>query len=291
MGLDAIDPADAAGDPDADGVSSLDEDRNGTHPVGLQKRYFAEGATGPFFGTTLALVNPGPSPAHTLVRFLTESGTTSSAQFSVPPFTRQTLDASQVSGLESASFSTVIESDVEVVADRTMHWTAEGYGSHAETALAAPSSTRYLAEGSTSMTPIGDFALFYLLQNPEPEPVDATIRFLRSSGLPPIERTYRLAPASRTTIQVDGVAPQLALTDVSAVVTASRPIIVERAMYLDRPGETFVAGHGSAGVTVSATAVVPRRGQHRSVLRAVHSARQSERQRCRRAHRLSAAEW
>ena len=46
--------------------------------------------------------------------------------------------------------------------DRTMSWGATGYGSHAESGVAAPATTWYLAEGSTS----GDFALFYLLQNP-----------------------------------------------------------------------------------------------------------------------------
>ena len=37
-----------------------------------------------------------------------------------------------------------------------------GYGSHSETASAAPSTTWFLAEGATH----GAFQLFYLLQNP-----------------------------------------------------------------------------------------------------------------------------
>jgi hypothetical protein len=37
------------------------------------------------------------------------------------------------------------------------------------------------------------------------------------------------------------------------VVTSTQPIVVERAMYLDRPGQPFAAGHGSAGVTAPAT--------------------------------------
>ena len=41
----------------------------------------------------------------------------------------------------------------------------------------------------------------------------------------------------------------LASTDVSAVfeVLNNQPIIVERAMYLDLPGQMFGAGHESAG--------------------------------------------
>ena len=67
-----------------------------------------------------------------------------------------------VPGMEKAEFSTVVESDVPVVVDRTMTWDATGYGSHAETAIAAPATTWYLAEGATH----SGFDLFYLLQNP-----------------------------------------------------------------------------------------------------------------------------
>jgi hypothetical protein len=42
--------------------------------------------------------------------------------------------------------------------------------------------------------------------------------------------------------------PRLALTDVSARVQATAPIIVERAMYLSKPGRPFLAGHESAGI-------------------------------------------
>jgi hypothetical protein len=52
-----------------------------------------------------------------------------------------------------------------------------------------------------------------------------------------------------------GPARLLEATDVSAVLTAldGTPVIVERAMYLSRGSETFVAGHESAGVTAPAT--------------------------------------
>jgi len=130
-----------------------------------------------------------------------------------------------------------------------MWWDRTGYGSHAETAVASPATTWYLAEGSTS----GAFSLFYLLQNPGTTAALVTVRYLRPLGLPPIERAYALAPAARLTIPVDTAAPELASTDVSAVVTSSQPIIVERAMYLDAPGQPFAAGHESAGVTAPAT--------------------------------------
>lgn len=49
--------------------------------------------------------------------------------------------------MDAAEFSTVVESDVAVVADRTMSWDlAHGYGGHAETSVPAAALTWYLAE-------------------------------------------------------------------------------------------------------------------------------------------------
>lgn len=74
----------------------------------------------------------------------------------VPPLARRFLYVGNVPSLESASFSTVIEADAPIVADRTMLWTAGFYGSTAETSVASPSPTWFLAEGATH----GAFDLF-----------------------------------------------------------------------------------------------------------------------------------
>lgn len=237
------------GDPDHDGVTNAQEHAADTHPRGLHTRYFAEGVTNSFFQTRFALFNPASAPAIVWLRFLRDDGMTVTQAVNMPALARRTVLASGVRGLAGRSFSTLIESDVAVVADRTVWWDASGYGAHSETSLASPATQWFLAEGSTS----GPFALFYLLQNPQAASVDVVVRYVRPLGLPFIEKTYTLPPASRTTIAVDGEHPELANTDVAAVITATGPIVVERAMYLDRPGEPFAAGHGSAGVTVTAT--------------------------------------
>ena len=51
------------GDPDGDGQTNLEEQLAGTHPRGMQTRYLAEGATGTFFSTRIAVANPGTTPA------------------------------------------------------------------------------------------------------------------------------------------------------------------------------------------------------------------------------------
>ena len=251
-GLDPFDATGddgAAGDPDGDGRTNAQELADGTHPRGVLTRYFAEGATGPFFRTRLDIGNPDDGRAATvLVRFLTDTGARISHSVLVPPGSHNSLDPSTVAGLENVAFSTVVEADLTVAVDRTMSWDPSGYGSHIETGVVAPATTWYLAEGSTS----GPFALFYLLQNPQATAVDATVRYLRPFGLPPIEKVYTLAPFSRRTIVVDGEGAELASTDLSAVITAALPIVAERAMYYSQPNQAFAAGHESAGVTAPA---------------------------------------
>jgi hypothetical protein len=85
------------------------------------------------------------------------------------------------------------------------------------------------------------------------------VRYLRGSG-GPLEKTYVVPPNSRFNIWVNheefpALGKALTAADVSAVleVTNDQPIIAERAMYLDLPGQAFGAGHESAGVTAPAT--------------------------------------
>ena len=221
---------------------------------GTYTRYFAEGATGALFDTSLALLNPTASATVATLRFETPDGTHVERTLSIAARTRATIDPEDEPALAAAEFSTSVTSTQPLVIDRTMSWGGGGYGAHAEASIPAPASTWYLAEGAT-----GAFNLFYLLQNPHGTSAQVRVRYLRPSG-PTLEKSYTLPPASRTNIwvnQEDFGASGLALAqgDVSAVieVTSGPPIIVERAMYLDLPGQPFGAGHESAGVTAPAT--------------------------------------
>ncbi len=243
----------ANGDPDADGKTNAEELAAGTHPRGFFTRFFAEGATAGSLGfrTRLATANPGTTPANVLYRFLKTDGTVASRFFTLNGMTRHTLDTALVAGLGSAEFSTVCESDVPVVSDRTMEWNGARYGSHAETSIGAPALTWNLAEGSTN-----GFNLFYLVQNPNGLAASISVTFLRPGGLAPIVKTYSVGANSRFNIWVNQEDAALSSIDISAVVVSTNgvTIIVERAMYLDLPGQTFGAGHESAGVTMPSTA-------------------------------------
>ena len=246
FGLNPASGADAATDTDADGVANVAEFQRGSHPRGTHTRYLAEGASNAFFQTTVSVANPGTAAAAVVTRFLGDSGRNWSLPFALPGRQHRSVTAD---GRFSASFSSVIESDQPLVADRVMTW-GGGYGSHSEIGSAAPALTWFLAEGATH----GAFQLFYLLQNPGTSAANVEVTYLRPAPAAPLTLTYTIAPEARLTIPVDAV-PGLSATDVSARLTSDVPILVERAMYMDtrNPATIFGAGHAGSGVTATST--------------------------------------
>lgn len=215
------------------------------------RRYFAEGATGGLLGfeAGIALFNPDAGDtANVVMRFQKGDGTEVPHALSVPPYARRTVDPATLDGLAAAEFSTTIESDIPIVADRTMVW-GGGYGSHAETGILAPSTEWYLAEGATH----SGFDLFYLVQNPGAGVARLEVTYLLPAPAPAVVKTYDIEARSRFNIWVDLEDERLAATDVSAIIRSDGPVIVERAMYRNAPGQLFGAGHNSAAIAAPAT--------------------------------------
>lgn len=236
----------ATGDPDGDGLTNAQEHAAGTHPRGFHARYFAEGVNSTLFDTTFDFLNPSAHDAHLLLTFQRQAGGVVRKVVRIAAQSRASVGTQGVAGLENDSFSMVFESDVELVAERTVSWDRRGYGAHSETAIAGASPTWYLAEGATH----SGFDLYYLIQNPSAAWLMVRVTYLLPSGSP-IVKHYNIAPSSRYTVWVDVEDPRLAQTDVSAIVTSltGQSIIVERAMYREGRSQKFTAGHAAAGVT------------------------------------------
>ncbi len=276
-------PSDAPKDPDNDGATNLKEYTDGTNPIVAELRYFAEGATLTPLATRFALLNTDAlRTATVVVQFLmggAKQGQVITRAFSIAPDTRATVvpGVDYAPDLANAEFSTVVRSNLPVVADRMMTWNGSpfGVGSHAETAILAPAEEWFLAEGAT----IGGFELYYLIQNPNDTDIGVEVTYLLPSGaLAP--RSYPVKANSRANIYVNGEAG-LADVELSAILRSpsGKPIIVERAMYLATPAGLFTAGHESAGVTQTGEDVVLRRRRDGPVLRPVYPGRQPERHR------------
>jgi hypothetical protein len=247
----------ASGDPDGDGRTNAQEYADDTHPRGFVITFLAEGATGAFFDTQLAIANPSPRPALVLTRFQKTDGTTVRDYRTVAAMTRTTIVVEALAGLASAEFSTLVEADEQVVVDRTLTWDDRGYGSHAERGILTRTATEwFFAEGATH----SGFSLFYLIQNPNAQVATVEVRYLRPPPAATLTKIYTVGPQSRfnnwvnNEAVVDAALAGLASTDVSVVMRSTNgvPIIAERALYRDAPGQTFGIGHESAGVTAPA---------------------------------------
>jgi len=240
----------AGGDPDGDGATNAQELAAGSHPTATFVRYLAEGASGPFFDTEIALANPGAMPATAVVRLLKDDSTTASRVVEVPAGQQRVVDAERVPGAFPASFAAIVESNRALVVDRTMTWDDSAYGGHAESAVAQAGTTWYLAEGATH----SGFELFYLLENPDAvQDSSVLITFLPAVG-DAFDVPYKVPAGARLTVWVDTI-QGIESAEVGAVieVVAGAPVIVERAMYLTNGGRTFEAGHVARAVSAPAS--------------------------------------
>jgi hypothetical protein len=211
--------------------------------------YLAEGDAG-FFDTFILLANPNGTTATVAVDYLLEGGAPIRREYVVGGNARVTIDTKQVPGLTGKAFSTSVSSDQPINVERSMYFSNQGRfwaGGHEAAAVEAPATDWFVAEGRTGPF----FDTYLLLANPQAQPVSATLRFLTPGG-PPIEITRSLPPQSRTTVPLDLV-PGLTDTDVSTSVSASAPIVVERAMYWPGNFADWTEAHASAGVTATGT--------------------------------------
>ncbi|MGE3842632.1 MAG: hypothetical protein AB7I50_13685 [Vicinamibacterales bacterium] len=219
-------------------------------------RYLAEGAIGAFFRTRLALLNVSTEPARATLRFQRTDGTEVTASVAVGARSRITVDPALVEGMTSGEFATRVDSDRELVVERTVSWGATGAGSHSEVAVAAPSTQWHFAEGTT----VPGHDLFLLLSNPgTTADAEVRVRYLFPRALP-VEQTYIVPRQSRHTVWVNkapaaGVSA-LDSTDMAMAIEVANgvPIVAEQALYVspnsDRP---FSGGVASAGITAPAS--------------------------------------
>lgn len=134
---------------------AYDGDRRGGHCSAAvdgpsTRSFLAEGYTGGAFDTWILLANPNEAATSVSVSFYREDGTVIPYQANLPGKSRFTLKANEVGGLEGCSFSLQVESDLPILAERSMYffYKDRSGGSNCP-ALDAPDLYRYFAEGYT----------------------------------------------------------------------------------------------------------------------------------------------
>jgi lysophospholipase L1-like esterase len=217
--------------------------------------YLAEGAANTFFNETILIGNPSATPANVTIQLLPEGQPPlAPIPIVVAATSRYTFNVNGVTGLPPGAVSAIVDSDVDIVVERSMTWPgAAQRGGHNSEGVLAPAAQWYLAEGVT-----GFFETFVLVTNTNSSSaVNVEVTFLReTSG--PLVQTFTLGPSGRRTIYVnndikDGSGQPIS-EPFSTIVRqtsggTSADLVVERAMYWNG----FEGGHGSAAVTAPST--------------------------------------
>jgi hypothetical protein len=111
---------------------------------------FAEGYTGGDFDTYLLLQNPGSTPAPTTLTYMKSDGGVVEQEIVIEPHSRFTVHVDELPGLEQAEFSTLVQSETPLVAERAMYFSYKiREGGSCSQGTTSPSDSWFFAEGYT----------------------------------------------------------------------------------------------------------------------------------------------
>ena len=213
--------------------------------------FIAEGHTGPMFSLYLLLSNPNPAASVATVRYLTPSGTVITRSYTLAPTSRNTVFVNQIAGLGYTDVSASITSTLPIVAERSMYWPGTAWADwnegHNSLGLSKIGTRWGLAEGETGG--VHNAISYILLANPGSQDASVTITILRDNGLPPIIVSRTVKANSRLTMNSLEV-PLASGETFGALVESTNgvPIAVERSVYWDGAGKSWIAGTNETGV-------------------------------------------
>ena len=191
-------------------------------PVTSDAWYLAEGCT---LGmeTWVLVQNPGANPVKVDVKYLTESGVVQGPREVIPAYTRRSYNAGDTV-LSNDVASLVTSQYGEVVVERAMYGPGRSWGT-CSVGSPAPAATWYLAEGCT----LG-MDTWVLVANPGATPAVVNLALQTESGqvLPPDLQGVTVPAGCRRTFHLNDY---VTTYNVSTKVTASSPVVCERAMY------------------------------------------------------------
>ena len=203
--------------------------------------FFAEGATGSYFNTFLLLANPDATrTAHVTVSYLLPDGTVIPVTHDIAASSRQTYNvAIEAPALASAAVSAVVDSDVPIVAERSMYWPPEWTDAH-NTAGATETGIVWGVAGGEEGGAFNT-QTYVLIANTSPFAGSARVTVLRENGAPMVHEVT-LEANSRTNVPI-GPTPEFAAVIgtrfgvlVESLGATPAQIVVERATYSNGTG-------------------------------------------------------
>jgi len=235
---------------------------SGVTQAGLSETWTLAEGSGGVFETFVLVANPNPTPTTVRATYLTGTGQSFVTTQVAPANSRLTFyPRGEHAALATADFSTQIASlspGNAVIAERAMYFDAFRSG-HDALGVTSPSATWLFAEGFTGGNAATAFETYLLLANTNTTETVATVDYLLDSGAV-VSRSYVLGPRQRFTVWVDQEGrvfdARLRSAAFGIRVTATQPIVAERAMYWGTPSAgdptspTFpwTEGHATAGV-------------------------------------------
>ncbi|AMY10650.1 Fibronectin type III domain protein [Luteitalea pratensis] len=213
--------------------------------------YFAEGATGPFFDLFLLIANPADHGTDVQVTYLLPDGTRERRLHHVGPSQRYTIWVDQEGGpLADTAVSAIVESvdDTPIVVERSMWWPGDSrtWTEAHNSPGATETGTRWaVADGEVS-TDLTATATYLLVANTSEQEARVRVTLLFRPGLPAVSREFPVAAGSRFGVSVADAFPEAAGERCGALIESlgetPAPIVVERAMYADGPGQRWASG-------------------------------------------------
>jgi autotransporter-associated beta strand protein len=208
--------------------------------------FHAEGATGSFFSTFILLSNPQDAAARVTLRFLLSTGEVIEREKTIEARQRMTINPAAEGDprLENAAVSTVVQSDVPIVSERSMYWPGDAlpFGEGHNSAGVVTTATHWgLAEGRVGGP--HQFQTYILLANPQNDAAEVRVTFLRENNTQPIVKTYSVPRTSRFNVDVATVQElQNESFGVRIDVTNGVNIAVERSLYWNANGVFWAGG-------------------------------------------------
>ncbi len=198
----------------------------GTGSVGNTKPatdwYLAEGSTGGGMETWILVQNPNSTRAKVDITYMTGTGSVKGPSKYIDAGSRASFNVAN-SLPDNWGVSTVVSSDIPVVAERAMYGPGRTWGTDS-IGTSSLADTWYLAEGTTA----GGFETWVLVQNPNDRAANVNIAYMTDKGSVK-GPSVRMKPGSRTTVKVSDTVP--GDYNVSTMVSSDRPVIAERAVY------------------------------------------------------------